>query len=659
MSQADFWYVRFPDGRILRAASTAVLRQELDAGHIPLGSTVRRSPSDEWVSLEWSEEFAELVEELAVRTPPPRTESRRRRADKAHATANTAADRTATVDARLDPARLHRIGVRGFLDELLAALDSTFLAKKLLLGAVAGLLLGALFALERAAWFESDSRWRTMAWSLLAAGLVVFDGLIALLTRLTYIELARLHPARWSEALEGLGRLTVWVVVSQLMVGGAAGGLIVLLRWLPFWLGPAAEQPWNTSQQILAGSALAVGMLLEALLWPWFFFWWLLPPLLAVEDCTVWRGLRAGVGLAAAQPRPGVFVSDDGRRTRRAADDAVSALDRAVVPVHLPSAARTTRRGRRHALPSLGIGLRSSAGVLDHRQYLHLSESARWRQQPALTNFLFFYEIPLDPHVASGRTIAKEGGHAMRPPLWKVGELARRTGLSVRTLHWYDEIGLLTPSCHSDARHRLYTAADVARLQQIVSLRQLGFTLEEVRVCLDGVDFSPVGLIETHLARLREQMEGQRRLCERLESIAARLRVAETVSAEELLQTIEEMTMFDKYYTPEQQQWLKERRNQVGDERIRQVEAEWPQLMAQVRAEMDKGSDPASAAVQALARRWMALVHEFTGGNPGIEKSLQSMYQQEQTVAGMDVAAMRPMMAYIDKALSAARNEAK
>lgn len=243
----------------------------------------------------------------------------------------------------------------------------------------------------------------------------------------------------------------------------------------------------------------------------------------------------------------------------------------------------------------------------------------------------------------------------MRPPLWKVGELARRTGLSVRTLHWYDEIGLLTSSCHSDTRHRLYTVADMARLQQIKSLRQLGFTLEEVRACLDRADFSPLWLIEMHLARLREQIELQRGLCGRLESIAARLRAAETVSAEELLQTIEEMTMFDKYYTPEQLQGLLERREQVGEERIRQVEAEWPELIAQVRAEMDKGSDPASAAVQALARRWMALVHEFTGGNPGIEKSLQSMYQQEQTVAGKDVGAMRPMMAFIDKALAAAK----
>jgi DNA-binding transcriptional MerR regulator len=243
----------------------------------------------------------------------------------------------------------------------------------------------------------------------------------------------------------------------------------------------------------------------------------------------------------------------------------------------------------------------------------------------------------------------------MRPPPWKVGELAGRTGLSVRTLHWYDEIGLLTPSCHSGTGHRLYTAADVARLQQIKSLRQLGFALEEVRACLDHPDFSPLSLIETHLDRLRERIEVQSRLCDRLETIAAHLRAAEIVSVEELLQAIEEMTMFEKYYTTEQLEQLKERGRQVGDERIRQVEAEWPKLMAEVQAEMDKGTDPASAPVKALAQRWMSLVQEFTGGDPGIEKSLQTMYLQEATVHGRDVGAMRPMMDYIGKAMAAAR----
>lgn len=245
----------------------------------------------------------------------------------------------------------------------------------------------------------------------------------------------------------------------------------------------------------------------------------------------------------------------------------------------------------------------------------------------------------------------------MRPPPWKIGELARRTGLSVRTLHWYDEIGLLKPSYHSDTGHRLYAAEDVARLQQILSLRQLGFALADVRKCLDDADFSPLSLMEMHLDRLRQQIEVQRRLCQRLETIAARLRAAETVSVEELLQTIEDMNMFEKYYTPEQLEQIKERAGQVGEERIRQAETQdWPQLLAAVRVEMDNGSDPASAPVQALARRWMALVREFTGGDPGIQKSLRTMYQQEQTIHGMDVAAMRPLMEYVEKAIAAGKN---
>jgi DNA-binding transcriptional MerR regulator len=55
----------------------------------------------------------------------------------------------------------------------------------------------------------------------------------------------------------------------------------------------------------------------------------------------------------------------------------------------------------------------------------------------------------------------------------KVGELVKRANLTFRTLHHFDEIGLFKPSLHTGAGCRLYTAADVARLQQVLSLRQL------------------------------------------------------------------------------------------------------------------------------------------------------------------------------------------
>src|ERR1044071_9538580 len=125
------------------------------------------------------------------------------------------------------------------------------------------------------------------------------------------------------------------------------------------------------------------------------------------------------------------------------------------------------------------------------------------------------------------------GGIDMRFEALKVGELARRTGLTVRTLHHYDAIGLLRPSLHTEAGYRLYTAGDIARLQQVLSLRQLGFTLDEVRGCLDRPGFSPLEVVELHVARLRDQMESQRRLSDRLGAIAARLRLAGEVSADE------------------------------------------------------------------------------------------------------------------------------
>ncbi len=69
---------------------------------------------------------------------------------------------------------------------------------------------------------------------------------------------------------------------------------------------------------------------------------------------------------------------------------------------------------------------------------------------------------------------------------WKVGELAKLTGVSVRTLHHYEAIGLLAPAARNEGGHRCYTDVEVERLQRIVSLRELGFSLEDVGRCLDA-----------------------------------------------------------------------------------------------------------------------------------------------------------------------------
>jgi DNA-binding transcriptional MerR regulator len=257
-----------------------------------------------------------------------------------------------------------------------------------------------------------------------------------------------------------------------------------------------------------------------------------------------------------------------------------------------------------------------------------------------------------------GAIARQRDAETLRPVAWKVGELAGRTGLSVRTLHYYDEIGLLSPTQRTDVGHRLYTAGDVVRLQQIKALQHLGFTLREVRECLERPNFPLRRVIELHLSQLKERIELQQRLCDLLERIAARLGSGEEISSpgefvDTVMEVIEMSERLHKHYTPEQLEYLKQRRNEVGEERIREAEGEWAGLMEQVRSEMEAGTDPSTERVQTLARHWMELVNEFTGGDPGIERSVGNMWQQEETIHGIDTGEMREMMAYVSRAMAA------
>jgi DNA-binding transcriptional MerR regulator len=233
-----------------------------------------------------------------------------------------------------------------------------------------------------------------------------------------------------------------------------------------------------------------------------------------------------------------------------------------------------------------------------------------------------------------------------------VGELARQTGLSVRTLHHYDEIGLLSPSLRTPAGHRLYALPDIARLQQIVSLRQIGLSLEEIAGTLKRADISPLRIVELQLDRLRHEIDRRQNLARRLESVANRLRTKDDLSIADLTQLIEVIQMFEKHYTPEQLEELAERRRQLGDAHIQEVESEWPHLIAQVRAEMDRGSDPATEPMQTLAARWQCLIQQFTGGNPQIAANLRTAYTQEPQSAqqfGLDPT----LLNYVQRALAA------
>ncbi|WP_408012971.1 MerR family transcriptional regulator [Saccharopolyspora elongata] len=111
----------------------------------------------------------------------------------------------------------------------------------------------------------------------------------------------------------------------------------------------------------------------------------------------------------------------------------------------------------------------------------------------------------------------------------QIGEVAERTGLSLRTIRYYEEVGLVVPSDRSQGGFRLYTEPDVARLKLIMRMKPLGFQLEEMRELLAIIDPTPGSPeFDDPAARLAAFSESAEQRCEELR---AKLRIAEEFAA--------------------------------------------------------------------------------------------------------------------------------
>lgn len=210
---------------------------------------------------------------------------------------------------------------------------------------------------------------------------------------------------------------------------------------------------------------------------------------------------------------------------------------------------------------------------------------------------------------------------------YAVGSLAEATGLTVRTLHHWDEIGLLRPAARTESGHRRYSAADVERLYRILALRRLGLGLPAVGQALEAEDLRTA--VAAHLERIDAEIALRDALRRRLGRILAAIDGLDGPTTEQIIEAIEVMTMSDRYYTPEQQEQLAVRARELGEEGMRAAEREWAELIAAVEAERAAGTDPQDPKVGALAQRWRELIQAFTGGDPEIAASLKRMYAEE------------------------------
>ncbi|KVD78580.1 MerR family transcriptional regulator [Burkholderia ubonensis] len=208
----------------------------------------------------------------------------------------------------------------------------------------------------------------------------------------------------------------------------------------------------------------------------------------------------------------------------------------------------------------------------------------------------------------------------------KVGELAKRSGLTVRTLHHYHAIGLLTPSARADNGYRLYDRDDIARLHQIQALRRFGLSLAEIGDYLNQPGAPLVDLVAKQITLLDRQIEQSAQLRERLVRLHAQLAEGTEPELADWLTTLELMTVYDKYFSEEELARMPMyRKSQTGD-------AEWIALVADVRTLYDAGVPPEDERVRALADRWMTLLVRDTNNDPRLLAKLNLMHEREPSL---------------------------
>lgn len=232
--------------------------------------------------------------------------------------------------------------------------------------------------------------------------------------------------------------------------------------------------------------------------------------------------------------------------------------------------------------------------------------------------------------------------------LYHTGQFAEKAKVSLRALRYYDRIGLLSPAQHTESGYRLYTDADFVRLQQILALKFLGFSLDEIARVMDCGSLELRESLLQQRAMLQERraqidaiiraidetegvLQGNGHDWEAIVHIIQVMHMTQTNDwrkkylSEEQLRQLDELSQAS--YTAEDRQKLAEWGKDFTEQDQQRATQQWNEVLAELRRLTAAGVDPAGAEAQAWTGRYLALINEFTRGDPGITAGLKRLYQ--------------------------------
>jgi len=263
--------------------------------------------------------------------------------------------------------------------------------------------------------------------------------------------------------------------------------------------------------------------------------------------------------------------------------------------------------------------------------------------------------------------VDQKGETTLERRLYPIGEFAGRAGVTVRTLRFYDKVGLLAPSATTEAGYRLYAEQDLSTLQHILALKFLGFSLVEIKQCLAG---GPAQVGEM-LSRQRQMLQ-EKRL--QLDAILSAIGLAEKQvsagrnSAEAIIRVITVIQMEQKqawvkqHFSEEQAQKMAELMTASYSEEARQnlaqrgewteadqerANTQWGHVATESTRLAEAGADPAGEEGQALAKFKSDLLFGFTQGNAAVSAGLEKFWENHSALP----AAEQPLASVVNPTL--------
>jgi DNA-binding transcriptional MerR regulator len=213
-----------------------------------------------------------------------------------------------------------------------------------------------------------------------------------------------------------------------------------------------------------------------------------------------------------------------------------------------------------------------------------------------------------------------------------IREFANLTKVTVRTLHYYDQIGLLKPSLEKANGYRVYTDADLLKLQQIVTLKFMGFSLDQIQELLISKGYEVVKslriqaeVVKDEIARLEKASRAIGQVLKLLET-KGRIHRQKLIKIMEVIQMGEDVkkTWHEKFFTEAELMEFQEVGKKYTPEMMKAYQDRWAALIEEVKKNLK--ADPASEIAQSLAKRWKELLDEAYGSHPELKARIGQAY---------------------------------